>query len=69
MEMTSKSWYKSKTIWFNLISSAVVFTDGMSNLLTGMYDVIPADAYPWYMFSVGMVNLFLRSITSSSLLK
>jgi hypothetical protein len=66
---TSKPWYKSKTVWFNLISTAVVFTDGLAKLIVGLYDFIPAEVYPWVVFGIGISNLFLRSITSTALLR
>lgn len=66
---TSKPWYKSKTVWFNLISTAVVFTDGLAKLMVGLTTFIPAEVYPWVVFGVGMSNLFLRSITSTALLR
>lgn len=66
---TSKPWYKSKTVWFNLISTAVVFTDGLATLIVGLNDFIPAEAYPWVLFGIGMTNLLLRAITSTALLR
>lgn len=66
---TSKPWYKSKTVWFNLISTAVVFTDGLAKLMVGLTTFIPAEVYPWVVFGVGISNLFLRSITSTALLR
>lgn len=56
-------------MWFNIVSAAVVFTDGLAKLIVGLYDFIPSEAYPWVVFGIGVSNLFLRSITSTALLR
>jgi predicted benzoate:H+ symporter BenE len=66
---TCKKWYHSKTMWFNIVSAALVFTDGLSQLLSGLIDVIPSDIYPWVVFGITLVNLFLRTITTSGVEK
>ena len=66
---TSKPWYKSKTVWFNIVSASVVFTDGLAKLIVGLYDFIPSEAYPWVVFGIGVSNLFLRAVTSTALLR
>lgn len=69
MEGETKKWYKSKTVWFNAISAAIVFTDGLATLLTGLIKVIPPDMYPWVLFAIACTNLFLRALTSQGIEK
>ena len=58
-----KKWYKSKTMWLNILTGAYMFTEGLGALLTGMPPIIDPVVMPWVLFGVAMVNLFLRTIT------
>lgn len=61
----AKPWYKSKTMWLNILSGAVFFTEGLSSVLSGMAPLL-GPALPWVVFVVALLNLFLRSITTKA---
>jgi len=62
VEPVGKPWYKSKTIWLNVVGSAVFFTEGLSTVLTGMGPLL-GPALPWVVFGLAILNLMLRTIT------
>lgn len=63
-----KPWYKSKTMWLNIVSAAIVFTDGLAQLITGLTPIIGPELMPWFVFGISLTNVFLRSITSMGIL-
>jgi hypothetical protein len=67
-DRVAKPWYKSKTMWLNIVSAAIVFTDGLATLLSGLTPIIGPELMPWFVFAVSLANLFLRSITSMGIL-
>ena len=62
IEVEPKPWYKSKTMWLNIVTAAAVFTEGLSSVLSGMGPLM-GPALPWVIFGVTLLNLVLRSIT------
>ena len=60
--LPSKPWYKSKTMWLNIITAGAVFTEGLSAVLSGMGPLM-GPALPWVVFGVTLLNLVLRSVT------
>lgn len=68
-EVVAKKWYKSKTMWFNIVAFGIMFTDGLSSLITGLAPLIPEPGMIILGFAIPMVNLFLRSITTAALEK
>ena len=68
-EVKCKKWYKSKTMWLNVVTGAYMFTEGLGVLLTGMPPIIDPVVMPWVIFGVAMLNLFLRTITSMAVEK
>lgn len=62
IDSACKPWYKSKTMWLNIITAGAVFTEGLSGVLSGMTPLL-GPALPWVIFGVTLLNLVLRSIT------
>lgn len=58
-----KAWYKSKTMWLNIVGGAIFFTEGLSTVLTGMGPLL-GPALPWVVFGVAVLNLVLRTVTN-----
>ena len=61
--MTTKStkpWYKSKTFWFNILSTALVIA-----AMPEFANVLPSSMAPWLALGVALGNMVLRSITNT----
>lgn len=63
-----KPWYKSKTMWVNLIMGAIFFTEGAGQLVSGFSSLLGEYAMP-VSFALAIVNLGLRSITNTGVTK
>ena len=50
---TTKPWYQSKTVWFNIITTVAAILD-LANKQA------PASLAPWILFGTGIVNVILR---------
>lgn len=50
-----KPWYVSKTVWVNVVATAVSLYS-----LFQVTTVFPADALPWFGLAVGILNIILR---------
>ena len=61
-----KKWYKSKTILFNLISMMLIGAEANFALLQPM---LGDSAYGVTLFVITMVNIGLRTITTSAVTK
>ena len=59
-----KPWYASKTVWFN---SFVTVMAGLPALMPTIRDFVTPAMMNWLMFAVGVINLFLRGLTSESI--
>jgi hypothetical protein len=69
MEKTQpKPWYKSKTIWLNVAATALLFTEGLGQVMTGFTPLLGAWAVP-FSFGVAILNMFLRTITDQGIEK
>jgi len=58
-----KKWYKSKTIWLNVAATALLFTEGLGQVMTGFTPLLG----PWaigFSFAVAIINMGLRTITT-----
>lgn len=49
-------WYKSKTVWFNIITTLVAAL----TFLPTVSDLLPAEALPYLLGFVGVLNVILR---------
>lgn len=59
-----KPWYKSITLWVNLISAAALAFEQCSDL---MRSILPEDKFAWVAFVVALVNIYLRLYVSRPL--
>ena len=64
INIQTKEWYKSKTMWFNL---AVGVAAGMPMALPILQPLLTPVLYLTAMFIVAVVNIVLRSITEQGL--
>lgn len=63
-----KPWYKSKTMWLNIVGAAIFFTEGLSTVLAGMGPLL-GPALPWVVFGMAILNLMLRTVTNVGIKK
>jgi hypothetical protein len=63
LSQTTKCWYRSKTVWFNILTIGGAAVDGLIGLMPLVQPVIPVGYYPWIMFTVGLINVGLRAVT------
>ena len=55
----NKKWYKSKTMWVNLIAAAVIVVQGVTKM-----DIIPVEIQAMIL---SLLNLALRSVTKENI--
>lgn len=60
----SKPWYRSKTVWFNILSIGGAILGGVVGLLPTLEMFIPPVAYAITLFALGVGNIILRAITT-----
>ncbi len=61
-----KPWYKSKTVWFNIISVLGATVDGLVGMLYLVEPFIAPGLYPFIMLIVGLINIVLRAISEKA---
>lgn len=59
-----KKWYKSKTLWFNAVATALVALEAIFHVLQPLLG--PA-FYPVALVAITVINGFLRVITTQGL--
>jgi len=59
----NKPWYKSKTIWFNGLTAAAMVISGVQGLLPMIEVELTPTVYNYLLFTMGVVNILLRSVT------
>jgi hypothetical protein len=62
--MNCKRWYRSKTIWFNLIILMLAAAETQLNVLQG---ILPGGLYAWLAFVLPVGNAGLRFISTTAL--
>ncbi len=62
-----KPWWKSKTVWFNVVATIPPLIDATASNLGLMQPIVPPESYPYIALIFTVVNLWLRSITNSQL--
>ena len=59
-----KPWYKSKTVWFNVLSIGGAILGGAIGLLPTIEPFISPTAYAIVLLVVSSVNIILRAVTN-----
>jgi hypothetical protein len=59
-----KPWWKSKTMWLNLIAATLLLAEKNIEALSG---IIPVSLYKTVIFGLPIANIWLRVITSQGL--
>jgi hypothetical protein len=57
-----KPWWRSRTMWVNLLALALVVAEDKLQLLDGH---LPGGVYAWLAFALPIVNLVLRAVTTA----
>lgn len=68
-QRTTKTWYQSKTMIFNIVSALIFMTQGLATLFAGLGAVLPESAIIWVVFGINIVNMMLRSVTTSGIVR
>lgn len=63
-----KPWWKSKTIWFNVLTIGGAVVAGAVGLLPTLQPLLSPQVYSITLFVVGMVNVVLRVITDKGII-
>lgn len=66
-ETTSKPWYTSKTLWFNIATVGGAVAAGAVGILPIFEPVVTAQVYAVATMMIGLVNIALRSITTDAI--
>lgn len=61
---TSKPWWKSKTLWFNVLVLMLTAAESQLNLLKG---ALPGGLFTWVAFGLPVINAALRLISTTAL--
>lgn len=64
---TKKPWYKSKTVWFNIVTVGGAVATGTVGLLPTVQFLFTPQVYAITFAVVGVANIFLRSISDGSI--
>ena len=60
----NKPWYRSKTVWFNVLTIGAAIASGLGGALPALGPVLAVETYQILLFSVGALNVALRAITT-----
>lgn len=60
--VTAKPWWRSKTLWLNLISAALLALEAQFGLLQ---PYLPGDVYAWFAVGLTVTNAVLRIVTAA----
>jgi hypothetical protein len=62
--MTSKPWYLSRTLWFNLLVLMLAAAEAQIGMLK---DVLPGGLFAWLAFGLPVGNAALRFISTTAI--
>ncbi len=60
----TKAWYRSKMVWFNILTIGGAMVDGLLGLMPMVEPLVAPGVYPLVMLAVGVVNMVLRAVTN-----
>jgi len=66
-EAAGKCWYRSRTVWFNLVCTLPLLLDAAAQNLGLLQPLIPVRWYPLMAAVITLANLWLRSVTTSGI--
>ncbi len=66
-ETTEKPWYKSKTIWANVVTVIAAMLTGLEQMLPTLAPVLAPAVLPWVLVGVGVLNIGLRMVTKEGI--
>jgi len=66
-EMEQKPWYKSKTVWFNIITVMGAAAGGVVGLMPTIQPLLTPQTYSVVMFAIGVINVGLRAVTKNGI--
>lgn len=59
-----KHWYKSKMVWFNILTIGGAVAAGLGGVLPALGPVLSQETYQIVLFTVGFLNVALRAVTT-----
>src|SRR5689334_1552174 len=59
-----KPWYKSKTVWFNILCTLAPIADYLASSTGLMQSFMTPTRFALYTSAVGLLNILLRTITT-----
>lgn len=59
-----KLWWKSKTLWLNIIAAALIALEAQFSLLQ---PYLPGNVYAWFSVGLTVANAMLRIVTTQAL--
>jgi hypothetical protein len=62
-----KPWYRSRTLWLNLLALAALVADATAQALGVLAPLFPPGVWPWVAAGITLVNLYLRVLTTARL--
>ena len=61
-----KAWYKSKTMWVNLLIVGGAVVNGVVGLVPTLQPLVEPNTYNLVLFVIGIVNVILRAVTTTA---
>lgn len=61
--MESKPWYKSKMMWFNILTTMGAVAGGVVGLIPTLQPLLTPTTYAITVFIISVVNVGLRAVT------
>lgn len=61
--MTSKPWYQSTTVWFNVLAAAALILGAVADNALSLG--LPVQVVPWITLAIAVVNILIRVLRTS----
>ena len=62
--VVKKKWYKSKTVWFNILTIGGAVLGGMLGILPSFSPLVTEQTYALLLVTVSTLNVVLRAVTN-----